>query len=69
MFDIALLFAQKAGILVVQAAGNSGPDASSILSFSPWIMSVGASLIDRIYTNTLVMGNGQVIKGVGLSGK
>ncbi|BBN13974.1 tRNA guanosine-2'-O-methyltransferase [Marchantia polymorpha subsp. ruderalis] len=67
VFDVELLFAVKAGVFVAQATGNSGPAQTSILSFSPWITSVAASITDRSYSNTIVLGNSYSIKGVGLS--
>ncbi|WVZ12192.1 hypothetical protein V8G54_016722 [Vigna mungo] len=68
MFDISLLFARKAGVLVVQAAGNNGPASSSVVSFSPWSVTVAASTTNRRYPSSLVLGNGAVLSGVGLSG-
>nr|DAD43675.1 TPA_asm: hypothetical protein HUJ06_001905 [Nelumbo nucifera] len=65
--DMALLSAVKAGIFVVQAAGNTGPSPKSISSFSPWIFTVGASAHDRIYSNSIVLGNNITISGVGLA--
>ncbi|KAK9150991.1 hypothetical protein Syun_009300 [Stephania yunnanensis] len=65
--DMALLSAVKAGIFVVQAAGNTGPSPKSIASFSPWIFTVGAAAHDRIYSNSLVLGNNITIPGVGLA--
>ncbi|KAK4361388.1 hypothetical protein RND71_020340 [Anisodus tanguticus] len=65
--DMALLSAVKAGIFVVQAAGNSGPSPKSISSFSPWIFTVGASTHDRVYSNSIVLGNNITIPGVGLA--
>lgn len=65
--DMALLTAIKAGIFVVQAAGNTGPSPRSISSFSPWIFTVGAAAHDRIYTNSLTLGNNVTISGVGLA--
>nr|CAD1828137.1 unnamed protein product [Ananas comosus var. bracteatus] len=65
--DMALLSAVKAGIFVVQAAGNTGPSPKSMSSFSPWIFTVGASSHDRIYNNYLVLGNNLTISGVGLA--
>jgi hypothetical protein len=67
VFDVELLFAVKAGVFVAQAAGNSGPAQTSILSFSPWITSVAASLTDRTYVNSLVLGNNLSVAGVGLA--
>ncbi|XP_077230900.1 PA-domain containing subtilase family protein [Tasmannia lanceolata] len=68
VFDITLLFARKAGIFVVQAAGNKGPAASSVISFSPWAMGVGASTTNRRYSGGILLGNGRKLPGVGLSG-
>ncbi|XP_042444854.1 subtilisin-like protease SBT2.2 isoform X2 [Zingiber officinale] len=65
--DMSLLAAVKAGIFVVQAAGNTGPAPKSMSSFSPWIFTVGASSHDRIYNNYLVLGNNLTISGVGLA--
>ncbi|KAJ8545252.1 hypothetical protein K7X08_017835 [Anisodus acutangulus] len=65
--DMALLSAVKAGIFVVQAAGNTGPSPKSISSFSPWIFTVGASTHDRVYSNSIVLGNNITIPGVGLA--
>ncbi|XP_042491951.1 subtilisin-like protease SBT2.2 [Macadamia integrifolia] len=65
--DMALLSAVKAGMFVVQAAGNTGPSPKSIASFSPWIFTVGAATHDRFYNNSLVLGNNITISGAGLA--
>ncbi|CAL4973843.1 unnamed protein product [Urochloa decumbens] len=65
--DMALLSAVKAGIFVVQAAGNTGPSPKSMSSYSPWIFTVGASAHDRVYNNYVVLGNNLTIQGVGLA--
>lgn len=67
--DMSLLSAVKAGIFVVQAAGNTGPAPKSMSSFSPWIFTVGAASHDRIYSNSIVLGNNISISGVGLARK
>ncbi|KAL2928833.1 Subtilisin-like protease SBT2.5 [Bienertia sinuspersici] len=66
-FDAVLLSAVKAGIFVAQAAGNGGPSPKTILSYSPWITSVAASIDDRRYKNHFFLGNGKVLNGIGLS--
>ncbi|KAH7545692.1 hypothetical protein FEM48_Zijuj01G0120800 [Ziziphus jujuba var. spinosa] len=68
IFDIAMLFARRAGVFVVQAAGNQGPGPSSVVSYSPWAVGVAASSTDRNFPGSLILGNGQKIGGVGLSG-
>ncbi|KAJ7969229.1 Subtilisin-like protease [Quillaja saponaria] len=65
--DMALLAAVKAGIFVVQAAGNTGPSPKSMSSFSPWIFTVGAASHDRTYSNSIVLGNKVTTSGVGLA--
>ncbi|CAA7041980.1 unnamed protein product [Microthlaspi erraticum] len=65
--DMAMLSAVKAGIFVVQAAGNTGPSPKSMSSFSPWIFTVGASSHDRVYSNSLTLGNNVTIQGVGFA--
>ncbi|XP_009353895.2 subtilisin-like protease SBT2.2 [Pyrus x bretschneideri] len=65
--DMALLSAVKAGIFVVQAAGNTGPSPKSMSSFSPWIFTVGSASHDRNYSNSIMLGNNVTITGVGLA--
>lgn len=68
VFDIALLFARKAGVFVVQAAGNKGPRYSTVVSFGPWTVGVAACSTDRIYSSSILLANGQILEGVGLAG-
>ncbi|KAG0460388.1 hypothetical protein HPP92_020685 [Vanilla planifolia] len=67
ILDVELLLATKAGVVVVQAVGNGGPGSSSVLSFSPWVLSVAASTTDRKYNNSLVLDSGDSLAGSGLS--
>ncbi|KAM7256415.1 hypothetical protein ACFE04_012156 [Oxalis oulophora] len=67
VLELGLLFATKAGVLVIQAAGNGGPTPSSILSFSPWITTVAASVTDRKYNNSIRFSNGESFTGAGLA--
>lgn len=59
---IGALHAVKRNIVVVCSAGNSGPAASTVTNVAPWIMTVGASSIDRVFSSPLVLGNGQVLE-------
>ena len=59
--DMALLSTVKAGIFAVQATGNTGPSPKSMSSFSPWIYTVGAASHDRVYSNSIVLGNNLTI--------
>lgn len=69
VFEIFTLLARRAGVFVVQAAGNKGPGPSTVVSLSPWSVGVAACSTDRSFPATLFLGNGQKIVGVGLSGK
>ncbi|XP_028751366.1 subtilisin-like protease SBT2.6 [Neltuma alba] len=66
-FDATLLGAVKAGVFVAQAAGNGGPFPKTLVSYSPWIVSVAAAIDDRRYKNHLTLGNGKKLAGLGLS--
>ncbi|CAN7126226.1 unnamed protein product [Brassica rapa subsp. narinosa] len=66
-FDATLLGAVKAGVFVAQAAGNGGPFPKTLVSYSPWIMTVAAAIDDRRYKNHLTLGNGKMLAGMGLS--
>jgi len=68
VFDIFMLFARRAGVFVAQAAGNHGPDFSTVVSYSPWAVGVAACSTDRRYPGSLLLGNGLKVGGVGLSG-
>ncbi|XP_051128798.1 subtilisin-like protease SBT2.4 [Andrographis paniculata] len=66
-FELFMLSANKAGVLVVQAAGNHGPGPYSVISYSPWSVAVASSNTDRTYPGTLVLGDGHEISGIGLT--
>ncbi|KAG2573711.1 hypothetical protein PVAP13_7KG271400 [Panicum virgatum] len=59
LLEAQLLLATKAGVSVVQAVGNGGPDENTVVSFSPWILSVAASTTDRKYRKSIIIGNGK----------
>lgn len=69
ILELQLLLATRAGVLAVQAVGNEGPSSASIISFSPWINSVAASITDRIYNSSICLGNGRCLTGIGLARK
>ncbi|KAL3681071.1 hypothetical protein R1sor_024027 [Riccia sorocarpa] len=66
-FEVALLFAVKAGVVVVHAAGNSGPYPLSMNSFGPWVISVASGLSDRSYPNPVIFKDAGVFPGAGFS--
>ncbi|CAA3011690.1 subtilisin-like protease [Olea europaea subsp. europaea] len=55
--------AMRKGIFVSCSAGNGGPYNYSILNEAPWILTVGASTIDRKITATAVLGNDESFDG------
>jgi subtilisin family serine protease len=58
------------GVFVSCSAGNSGPYASSTFNGAPWMMTVGASSVDRSFPASVVLGNGKAYRGASLySGK
>ncbi|KAL6174595.1 hypothetical protein ACLB2K_051241 [Fragaria x ananassa] len=54
------------GIFVSCSAGNEGPDYSSLSNEAPWILTVGASTIDRNIRATAKLGNGEEYDGESL---
>ncbi|XP_074587082.1 subtilisin-like protease SBT5.3 [Curcuma longa] len=65
---IGSFHAVKNGIVVVCSAGNSGPKLSTVSNLSPWMLTVGASTMDRQFPTFLSFGDKR-IKGESLSPK
>ncbi|CAA2997276.1 subtilisin-like protease [Olea europaea subsp. europaea] len=60
---IGALHAIKKNIVVACSAGNSGPAPATLSNMAPWIITVGASSIDRKFLAPIVLGNGRKIEG------
>ncbi|CAL5409097.1 unnamed protein product [Camellia sinensis] len=60
---IGALHAAKRNIVVACSAGNSGPTPSTVTNVAPWIITVAASSIDRVFPSPLVLGNRMKIQG------
>ncbi|XP_027086792.1 subtilisin-like protease SBT5.6 [Coffea arabica] len=61
---IGSLHASKNNIVVACSAGNNGRNGSStVTNIAPWLITVGASSIDRMFPSTIVLGNGLNIQG------
>ncbi|KAK9152339.1 hypothetical protein Syun_010648 [Stephania yunnanensis] len=65
--SIGSFHAVKKGIVVVASAGNSGPAAATVSNISPWMLTVGASSIDREFNSYVSLGNKLHLKGESLS--
>ncbi|XP_019103094.2 cucumisin [Beta vulgaris subsp. vulgaris] len=64
---IGAFHAMKNGIFTSVAAGNSGPGLETLDNFAPWLISVGASTMDRQFTTKVQLGNGMVFEGTSLN--
>ncbi|XP_061356072.1 subtilisin-like protease SBT5.6 [Gastrolobium bilobum] len=60
---IGALHALKKNIVVVCSAGNSGPFPQSLSNPAPWIITVGASTVDRSFLAPIKLTNGTIIEG------
>ncbi|KAJ1419165.1 Peptidase S8/S53 domain [Sesbania bispinosa] len=60
---IGTFAAIQKGIFVSCAAGNSGPLSGSLVNGAPWILTIGASTIDRRIVAKAKLGNGQEFDG------
>ncbi|KAM7257612.1 hypothetical protein ACFE04_013353 [Oxalis oulophora] len=61
--SVAAFGATEKGILVSASAGNKGPSGQSLSNEALWILTVGASTIDRIIAATAKLGNGDEFVG------
>ncbi|KAL3616966.1 hypothetical protein CASFOL_039360 [Castilleja foliolosa] len=55
--------AAKKDIVVACSAGNNGPGPATVSNLAPWIITVGASSIDRMFPSPVVLGNNDNIMG------
>jgi hypothetical protein len=65
--SIGSFAAIQKGIFVSCAAGISGPFNITLSNEAPWILTVGASTLDRRIVATANLGNGEQIDGEFLS--
>ncbi|RVW29584.1 Subtilisin-like protease SBT5.6 [Vitis vinifera] len=62
-YEEDMLAAIDDAMLMEFIAGNSGPAPSTLSNPAPWIITVGASSIDRAFVTPLVLGNGMKLMG------
>lgn len=60
---IGAFHAFEKGILTVHSAGNQGPDAGTLGTAAPWMLTVAASSIDRLFVDKVILGNGETLVG------
>ncbi|CAL0301279.1 unnamed protein product [Lupinus luteus] len=60
---IGALHAVRKNIVVVCSAGNSGPSPKTLSNPAPWIITVGASTVDRSFLTPIKLRNGRTIEG------
>ncbi|XVF40241.1 hypothetical protein PTKIN_Ptkin01aG0096300 [Pterospermum kingtungense] len=63
IIGLGALHAARHNILVVCSAGNSGPAPGTLSNPAPWIITVGASSLDRVFSAPVILGNGLEIIG------
>ncbi|KAL4572308.1 hypothetical protein LXL04_019080 [Taraxacum kok-saghyz] len=63
---ISTFSAIQKGIFVSCSAGNSGPSKSTLSNEAPWVLTVGASTIDRRIRTTVYLGNEKLLDGESL---
>ena len=64
--ELGSFHAVMKGMPVVIGAANSGPGAYSVTGLAPWMLSVGASSIDRTFYVDVTLGNNLTIMGQAL---
>jgi len=65
--SIGSFHAVQRGKVVACSAGNSGPVPATVANVAPWIITVGASTIDRNYPSTVYLGNNRTYIGLSLA--
>ncbi|XP_039013180.1 subtilisin-like protease SBT3.5 isoform X1 [Hibiscus syriacus] len=60
---IGSFHATSKGITVVCSAGNDGPTAMTVENTAPWIITVSATTMDRVFLTAITLGNNQTLWG------
>ncbi|XP_048133097.1 subtilisin-like protease SBT1.8 isoform X2 [Rhodamnia argentea] len=65
---IGAFSAMEKGIFVSASAGNEGPQQGTLSNGAPWIMTVGASTLDRTFPASALLGNKLRFTGASMYG-
>lgn len=64
---IGAFHAVQNNIVVVCSAGNDGPYSHTVVNSAPWILTVAASTVDRVFDSKVVLGNNKTFDGQALN--
>lgn len=59
---IGAFHATMNGVLTVAASGNGGPEPQTINNMAPWMLTVGASTMDREFAGYVTLGNNKRLR-------
>ncbi|KAL6990591.1 hypothetical protein U1Q18_008708 [Sarracenia purpurea var. burkii] len=65
--SIGAFHAVMKGVVVVCSAGNDGPKEGTVTNVAPWIITVGASTLDRQIDNYVELHNGMRFQGTSIT--
>ncbi|XP_047068028.1 subtilisin-like protease [Lolium rigidum] len=60
---IGTFAAAEKGLFISMSAGNSGPNYTTLSNEAPWMLTVGASTMDRLISSRVHLGNGLTFDG------
>ncbi|XP_026438704.1 subtilisin-like protease SBT1.4 [Papaver somniferum] len=63
---IGAFHAMQKGIFVSCSGGNNGPTPNTVGNVAPWVMTAGASTLDREFPANVILGDKTVLPGVSL---